>query len=90
LRFGAAVLPLKIFPKNIFFTILILVKFEVFEIFDVVDAVVDAVDGVDGVDGVIKYHTTYFHEKLKTRNFLKSFLFLREFPKIINFPKLHN
>jgi hypothetical protein len=44
--------------------------------FDVVDAVVDAVDGVDGVDGVIKYHTTYFHEKLKTRNFLKSFLFL--------------
>jgi hypothetical protein len=49
--------------------------------FDVVDAVVDAVDGVDGVDGVIKYHTTYFHEKLKTRNFLKSFLFLEISPK---------
>jgi hypothetical protein len=43
--------------------------------FDVVDAV-DVVDGVDGVDGVINYHTTYFHEKLKTPKFLKSFLFL--------------
>jgi hypothetical protein len=51
LRFGAAVLPLKIFPKNIFFTILILVKFEVFEIFfdfvDAVDAVVDDDDNGD-------------------------------------------